>query len=117
MVETAAGELKRSAGFTIFMGVLLVILGILSIGAPFVTGIAVAYMVGFLVLVGGIFETIFAFRAKSWGWGILTFLLGLLWIFVGILMIADPVWNLGFLTVLLMGLWWLGRTRSGDRPA
>lgn len=102
MVETAAGEIKRSAGFSVGLGVMLVVLGFLAIGSPLMTGIAVAYLVGTFVLIGGIFQTIFAFRAKSWGWGILTFLLGALTVLLGLLMIADPLWNLGLLTMFLI---------------
>jgi uncharacterized membrane protein HdeD (DUF308 family) len=101
MVVTAAGALKRGAGFSIFIGIMLVILGILAIGSPLMAGIAVAYLVGTFVLVGGILQTAFAFRAKSWGWGILTFLLGALTVALGIVMIADPLWNLGLLTIFL----------------
>ena len=52
------------------------ILGVLSMMAPLMAGIAVALSVGILLIVAGIMRTIFAFKCKSWGKGILVFLLG-----------------------------------------
>ena len=101
VAESAQTEVKRSAGFLIAMGVLLVVLGFLAVGAPLQTGIAVAILVGAMVLVQGIMQLVYAFRAKSWGAGILVFVLGGLSIVAGVLVLAHPLMGLGFLTLLL----------------
>ena len=77
-VTTAAPEVKRSAGWLITMGVLLVIVGILAIGSPLISGVSVAILVGSLLLVGGLLQMVHAFRARTWGTGLLVFVAGLL---------------------------------------
>ena len=39
-------EAKKNAGFLIFLGILTVVFGVLAIGAPLMTGVAVAWLVG-----------------------------------------------------------------------
>ena len=101
VAESAQTEVKRSAGFLIAMGVLLVVVGFLAVGAPLQTGIAVAVFVGALVLIRGIMQLLCAFKVKSWAAGILAFVLGLLSIVAGALILAHPLFGLGFLTLLL----------------
>jgi uncharacterized membrane protein HdeD (DUF308 family) len=96
-----AEHIRRNAGWLIFLGVSLMLLGLLSIAAPLVTGIAIAYVVGFFILCSGITRILFAFRAHQWGLGILAFVLGALGIVAGLLTIAHPALGLSFLTLLL----------------
>lgn len=99
----AIAEIKRSSGFLILLGVLLVIFGMIAIGSPLITGVAVAVTVGVLVLVSGICQLVLAFRARSWGSGILAFALGLLTLIAGGFMLGRPVGTLKFLTLVLAG--------------
>jgi uncharacterized membrane protein HdeD (DUF308 family) len=78
-------------------------LGIVAVMTPLFSGIAFSVFVGCLLLVGGILETIFAFRAPSFGSGVLTFLFGGLTVVVGLLLIAMPERGLGALTFVLAG--------------
>lgn len=98
----AIGEhIKSSAGSLTFLGIVLLVLGALAMLAPFVTGIAIATLVGVLVVAAGIAQVIFALQAGSLARGILAGLLGLLTLACGVLMIAHPILNLAFLTLLL----------------
>ena len=100
-VESAGRAIKAGAGQLIGMGVVLVILGVLAIVAPLLAGMAIAYLVGGVVLVAGLTELAHAFRARSWGVGLAGALVGALAILAGMLMIAHPLFNLKFLTLLL----------------
>jgi uncharacterized membrane protein HdeD (DUF308 family) len=100
-VGSPARTIKRGGGLLIGLGIALVILGFLAVGAPLVTGVAVAITVGFFVVVTGILEVVMAFKAQSWGKGILSAILGALSIVAGALMIAHPLMGLGFLTILV----------------
>ena len=82
-------------------GIATVILGFLSMMAPMVTGVAVAIMVGAMMLVGGIFQLFASFKAESWGRGILKFLLGALTALAGLMLQGRPVFALLSLTILL----------------
>jgi uncharacterized membrane protein HdeD (DUF308 family) len=93
--------LKRNSGWVIALGILLVVIGVLAIGAPLITGVAIAILVGTLILIQGIGKIFYAFKARSWGEGILRFLGGALPIVCGALMVAHPLFGLSFLTLLL----------------
>lgn len=96
-----ANAVKKDSTMLMILGVATVILGIVAMMAPMITGIAVALMVGILLIAGGIARTIFAFKCKSWGKGILVFVLGLLTLLVGLYMVARPGVALATLTLVL----------------
>ena len=91
---------KGGTALSIF-GVILIILGILSMLAPGLTGLSVAVFVGFLVLFGGAVRIVWAFRAGSLGRGILTFVIGALTLIAGFMLLTDPLLASGFLTIML----------------
>ena len=93
--------LKENSGWSIAIGIILIILGISALGSPLYTGVAIAIMVGSFLLVGGIVQFVFAFRANSWGAGLLNFFGGALSFVCGLLVIAHPLYGLKFLTLLL----------------
>ena len=97
------GEAKKNSGSLIFLGVVTVIFGILAVGAPLLTGIAVAVFVGCLLLFAGIARIIHALRSKQWGTGILGTLIGALAVFAGLMTIFRPMVGLMSLTLFLAG--------------
>jgi len=96
-----AHAVKKDSTALLILGIVTVILGVLAMMAPMMTGVAVALMVGILLIGGGIMRTIFAFKCKSWGAGILVFLLGILTLLVGLYMVARPGVALATLTLFL----------------
>jgi uncharacterized membrane protein HdeD (DUF308 family) len=98
---TWLAEAKKNSGFLIFLGVLTVIFGIMAIGAPLITGVAVSMFVGFLLLGSGIARIIHAFKAKQWGTGFWGLVIGLLGAAAGLMMIFRPVLGLTTLTLML----------------
>ena len=100
MNETMDNARKGGNAMSIF-GVILIILGILSMLAPGLTGISVAVFVGFLVLFGGAVRIFWAFRAGSLGRGVFTFIIGAFTLIAGLMLVTDPLLASGFLTVML----------------
>jgi uncharacterized membrane protein HdeD (DUF308 family) len=96
-----ASAIKKDSTMLLILGVLTVVLGFFAMMAPMMAGLTVAVMVGMLLLIAGVARTLFAFKAKSWGKGILVFLLGLLTLFVGGYMIFRPGLALASLTLFL----------------
>ncbi len=92
---------SASKGTRLF-GLITMIFGFLSIMAPMVTGLALAVMVGILMIAGGIARIAFSFRAGSFGKGALGFLFGGIVAFFGALVLAHPLIGLGSLTFLLI---------------
>jgi uncharacterized membrane protein HdeD (DUF308 family) len=105
MAEAVAAPLakavKKDSTALIIFGALTVILGILAMMAPLVAGVAVSVTVGILLIIGGIMRTLFAFKCKSWGKGILAFVLGVLTLLIGLVMVFRPLLGLTSLTLVL----------------
>ena len=94
-------EAKKNSGLLIFLGVVTVILGVIAIAAPFLTGITVTVFVGFLVLASGIAQIVHALKSKQWGTGIWGTIIGLLGCFAGLILILRPIVGLATLALLL----------------
>jgi uncharacterized membrane protein HdeD (DUF308 family) len=93
--------IKQNAKTAKWVGLFLVVAGIIAIFAPMVTGISVVLMVGILLIVGGAAQLLLAFKAGSFGSGILVFLVGGLTLLVGLYMMARPGIALATLTLFL----------------
>jgi uncharacterized membrane protein HdeD (DUF308 family) len=85
----------RLFGFT------AILLGILAILAPVITGLSIALIVGALVLLGGVFRLQWAWRVDSLRNRLLGFAIGLLTLICGVILVSDPLVASGVLTILL----------------
>ena len=94
-------DAKKNAGWLIALGVISVIVGVLAIGSPMVAGMSVSMVVGAMLLITGIGHLIGAFKAGSFGSGLLGFLGGALTTVAGVVMFFRPVVGLEVLTILL----------------
>ena len=91
-------EIKKNAGLTIAMGVILLLMGFLAMGSPLVAGLSVAMMVGIVLIIGGIGQLVFAIKT---GKGLLTIILGVLTVLLGGYMLSNPGAALASLTIFL----------------
>jgi uncharacterized membrane protein HdeD (DUF308 family) len=94
-------EAKKNSTTLVVLGVLTVIFGMLAIGMPFISGIAVTLYVGFLMLAMGVMQIIAAFKSGQWGAGILGALIGVLSILAGLFMVGRPVAGMAALALVL----------------
>lgn len=83
------------------LGVIMIILGIAAIALPGITTLATEVFIGWIVLLGGVVQTVSAFWARRWGGFFLALLSGILFLVVGALMLAYPVMGILALTLLL----------------
>jgi len=81
---------KKNAGRVVLLGVVELIIGIIAVFAPGLTGMAVALMVGVLLMLGGFARILGAFKAGSFGAGALAVLVGAFAILAGLILIARP---------------------------
>ncbi len=84
-----------------FFGVINIILGILAMLMPVVAGASVLLLLGVLVVAGGIVRIIWAFGSGSFGKGLLMFFIGVLTFLCGIVLLANPLFVSGVLTIML----------------
>lgn len=94
----AARQVSRAS---IAFGAVLSVLGVFAVLAPLFSGIAVTVLVGMLLLTAGVIEVIFAFKADSFGKGVLRFLFGGLGVLAGMVIFATTARSLGVLTIVL----------------
>lgn len=97
-METIVERVRKNSGLAILAGILLIMVGILAMGSPLVAGLSVAVMVGWLLLFGGISQTLFAIKAKAGIWAII---MGLLTLLAGLYMVSNPGVALASLVMLL----------------
>ena len=93
--------LRGDWGWFVFVGVLLIVVGLTALSAVVAASLATAIVIGFLLLFGGLAETLGAFWARNWSGFLLHLLSGVLSIVVGVLFLRAPVDALLALTLLL----------------
>jgi len=93
--------LQKEWWWFLLLGIALVVLGTLALGAAaFASVVAVVYL-GLLMLAGGIAQTISAFWAGRWSGFLLTIFIGLLYMVAGVFIISHPVESTIELTLML----------------
>ncbi|HEX2666517.1 MAG TPA: DUF308 domain-containing protein [Candidatus Acidoferrum sp.] len=92
---------KESLGWLTTLSVLMIIAGILAIVVPRTAGIAVAILVGWLLVFSGGAHLAFAWRTRGTGGFLWEVLLGLLYVGVGAYLLLHPVAGLASLTLVL----------------
>ena len=100
-LKNAIGEARAKWGWFVALGVLLLIFGGIAFGNLFLATVASVYLVGWLMLLGGIVEIIHAFGVKSWGRFFYWLLSGLLYAFAGFFAFYNPLLASAVLTFLL----------------
>ena len=94
-------EAKKNAGWLIALGVIEIIIGILALGSPLMVGIAISWLIGLMLVAVGVTRLIEAFKAGSFGAGVLGFLSGLLAVVLGGYVALRPGIVLATLTLVL----------------
>lgn len=85
------------------MGLLIALLGVLALASLPITSLATVFFYGAVLVVGGIFELVHAFRVRKTGPFLMFLLGGILSIVVGALVLMRPGIGLVSLTLLLAG--------------
>ena len=98
---TGAGELKRSWGWFLALGIVLIVLGTIALGSALVMTIASVFFVGWLLIVGGVMEAVHAFWRKRWAGFFLDLLTGILYFVVGWMMVTNPKESALLLTLII----------------
>lgn len=91
---------KRSTG-SIIVGILLIIAGLLAILVPFIAGIAVTAVIGWLLLIAGVAHFFYGWHSRGTGAILWQVLIGFLYWYVGFYLIFHPARGLVTLTFLL----------------
>jgi uncharacterized membrane protein HdeD (DUF308 family) len=95
---------RHGSTLSILWGALLILLGIMAIGAPFLAAVAVSAVISWLILFAGVVHILLAFHAHGAGSAIWRVLVGLAYLVFGAYMIVHPVLSVASLTLALAGL-------------
>ena len=95
---------EKASGWLIAIAVVLIILGLMAMVEPMVAGLAVAVLVGWILIVAGVTHVIGAFGGGGAGRAIWHGLIGVLYVIGGAYFLMHPLLGLGSLTLLLAGI-------------
>jgi uncharacterized membrane protein HdeD (DUF308 family) len=98
-IETA----RKNWGWFLVLGIALIVLGMLALGAPILVSLASVFWFGCLLLVGAVIELISAFQMRNWGGFFLNLTAAVLYGFAGLFLIRHPVGGLVTITLMLAG--------------
>lgn len=86
--------------FYFFQGLLFLILGGLALAVPQYVSITIALLLGWLLLFGGIFQLIMAFKSDDSGAFFLTIISAIVLMIVGLVLISRPIPSVITLTMI-----------------
>jgi len=100
-VLNALTTYTSSARWSIFLGVLLILAGLLAIAKPFFAGIAASVFFGWLVLFAGVAHLVYAWSERGAGAILWQILIGLVYVIAALYMLVLPVAGVVALTLVL----------------
>jgi len=107
-IENTLHHLKSFATCLIVLGVVLVVLGIAALMAPWVFTLTSVMIFGWMLILGGVAGTVNAIVSKGWhGFGIYL-LIGILDVVVGFLLVSKPLQAASIVTLVLAVLFLAG---------
>jgi uncharacterized membrane protein HdeD (DUF308 family) len=100
-MSSVSSNLRGVTTWSIVLSVLMIIAGVLAIGAPMIAGVAVTVVVGWLLIFSGILHFAYAWRAERAASVVWEILLGFVYGAIGAYMLARPVAGLTSLTLAI----------------
>jgi uncharacterized membrane protein HdeD (DUF308 family) len=100
-MNTVAAVPSHPTGWSIILGVVLILVGLLAIGFPFFAGIAASIYFGWLVLFAGVAHFIYAWSERGAGAIVWQTLIGLVYCIAAVYMILHPLESVPALTLVL----------------
>jgi uncharacterized membrane protein HdeD (DUF308 family) len=92
---------KGSVGWSIGLSVLMIVAGLLAIVVPPAAGVAVIFIVAWLLVFSGVAHFVFAWHTRTTGGFLWELLLGIAYVFIGIYVLMHPAAGLASLTLAL----------------
>ena len=96
--------IKKASGWFIGMAIVFILLGMMAIIEPGVAGLAIAILVGWLLIFGGVAHLVAAFTGGGAGRVIWQVLIGIVYALGGVYFLTHPLLALGTLTLLLAAI-------------
>ena len=101
MTSTVQPSLSLSPGWSLALGILLLIAGVVALLFPVLAAVSAALYIGWFALIAGVIEIVVAIRTRNephFGWRLGE---GILFIVLGFLLVANPVAGAASLALLV----------------
>ncbi len=98
---SAIASSTHSRGWSTFLGILLLLAGLLSIAVPFFAGIAASVFFGWLILLAGVAHLAYAWSERGAGAVLWQVLIGIVYVIAALYMLVLPVAGVLALTLVL----------------
>jgi uncharacterized membrane protein HdeD (DUF308 family) len=109
---TGIEGLRRNWGWVLALGIVLIVFGVVALGAAVLTTVASVIFFGWLLIVAGVLETLEGFWQRGWSGFFLDLLTGLLYLVVGAIFVGNPLATAELLTLMIsMALLFVGLLR------
>jgi uncharacterized membrane protein HdeD (DUF308 family) len=99
--STLSALAPKAINWSIALSVLLILAGLIAICIPFLSGVAITLIFGWLMILSGITHFIFAFKTHTTGGRLWELLIGIVYLFTGVYLILHPLDALLVLTLIL----------------
>jgi uncharacterized membrane protein HdeD (DUF308 family) len=93
--------LRRNWVWALALGVALIVLGVVALGAPFVVSLTSVLFFGWLLILSGALQTAHGFWRRKWSGFFLDLLAGVLYLVVGFMFIDQPLEALATVTMII----------------
>lgn len=94
-------ELRKRWCWFLSLGILLIVLGAIALGASVLATLVTMELVGWLMTGGGILQAVHAFTCKKWSGFFIDLLTGILYVVVGFMIVGNPLATAATLTLLI----------------
>lgn len=94
-------NLRKSWGWVLALGIALIVLGTVALGAAVFTTVASVMFFGWLLIIAGVAEVVHGFVRRAWQGFFLDLLTGVLYFVVGLMFVVEPLQSAATLTLLL----------------
>ncbi len=94
-------EVRHNWGWFVALGVLLIIVGIAAIGSSFWATLATVLVFGWLLIVGGAIQAANFLWRKKWKGYFIDLLSALLYLFIGFVLVANPLRGAMAITLII----------------
>jgi len=102
MSQNSPADIVRQAStLSIIWGVLLIIFGMVAVGAPFLAAVAVNTLIAWLIVLAGVVHLMLGFRAHGAGSMVWKLLVGVAYLLFGAYLMTHPVLGVASLTLVL----------------
>ena len=101
MLNTGIEEVRKHSTWFLVIGIALVILGMIAIGYAVEMTIVSVIFLGWLLILGGLFEIIHGFSRRGWSGFFINLLAGVLYAVAGFVMVSNPASAAVTLTLLI----------------